>query len=264
MTSRLPSLFVSHGAPTLALQPGRAGAALAAFAHTMPTPRAVLVVSPHWSTSTLQVTARDRQEAWHDFRGFPRALYALRYDAPGDPALAQRVRDMLANAGIACELDATRALDHGAWVPLRLMYPQANIPVVQLSLLSSEDARVQWKIGAALSALRDEGVLVLTSGSFTHNLHEFDPLVAHDAPPDPYVEEFRAWMIKALIAGDRTALLDWRTRAPHAMRAHPTDEHLLPLFIALSAAGERFTPVMRLTDEVTYGMLAMDAFAFNA
>ncbi len=253
----LPTLFVSHGSPMLAVEPGLTGPALAAWARAHATPRAILVVSPHWQGSGLTVSLRARQEALHDFGGFPPALYALEYSPPGSPELARDVAALL--SGLEVYGDPKRPLDHGAWVPLRYMYPDADIPVVQLSLDPHRDAAAQYEIGQRLAAFRQEGVLVLGSGSMTHNLREvFGPPV--DAPVVPYVDAFRGWFEERLAERDLDALFDWARRAPNAARAHPTDEHLMPLFVALGAGG---WPARRFNDEVTYGALAMDAWEFG-
>ncbi|AWP79398.1 aromatic ring-opening dioxygenase, catalytic subunit LigB [Bordetella bronchiseptica MBORD678] len=257
---RLPTLFVSHGSPMLAVEPGRTGPALAAWSDGLPErPRAVLVVSPHWMGQGLAVSTRDRQVAWHDFGGFPADLYQLQYPAEGSPRLAQQVVDVLAHAGIQAGNDARRPLDHGAWVPLRYLYPHADLPVVQLSLDMERDARGQYALGQALAPLRDDGVLVIGSGSLTHNLR--DVRMPHGAPPADYVAPFQQWYAEHLAAGDVEALLDWQARAPGAARAHPHDDHLMPLYVALGAGG---MPARRLNDEVAYGALAMDAYQFGA
>ncbi len=261
--TRLPTLFVSHGSPTFALEPGRTGPALARFAQGLPPLRAILVVSPHWSTRSARVTARERQEAWHDFGGFPPALYALRYAPPGAPWLAERVIALLGAAGVTVEPDARRPLDHGAWVPLMHMYPHADVPVVQLSLQPHLPPAQQWAIGHALSALRDEGVLVIGSGSITHNLGDLD-WADPQAPVAPWAQAFRGWIGERLAARDLPALFDYRAQAPYAVHAHPTDEHLLPIFVALGAAGDDAAHARRLDDEVTHATLAMDAYEFGA
>ena len=259
--TRLPTLFVSHGSPMLAVEPGQTGPVLANFAHHLPPLRAILVVSPHWSTRGARVTTREQQEAWHDFGGFPAELYALRYGPVGAPWLAERVIDLLGQAGLPVEGDARRPLDHGAWVPLLHMYPGAQVPVVQLSLLPHLSPQKQWAIGRALAPLRDEGVLIIGSGSITHNLVELDWAHA-GAPVTGWADAFRHWIGERLAEHDLPALFDYRARAPHAVRAHPTDEHLLPLFVALGAAGDD-AAVTRLGDEVTHASLAMDAYAFG-
>ncbi len=257
----LPTVFVSHGAPTLALDPGETGRRLAALAGELPRPAAILVVSAHWDTAAPRVSGVARQRAIHDFHGFPEALYRLDYPAPGAPQLACRVQALLAESGIAAGIDAQRGLDHGAWVPLRMMYPDAAVPVTQLSLQSRLGPAHHYRLGRALSVLRHEGVLIMGSGSFTHNLGEFGRHAA-DGPPASYVREFREWVRAELEAGDLDRLFDYREHAPHAVRAHPTEEHLLPLFVALGAAGAQ-PKVRHIHDGVTYGILAMDIFAFG-
>ena len=257
----LPTLFISHGAPTLALDPGGTGAALGDLASRLPRPRAILVVSAHWETRVPVVSAVPAQHVIHDFRGFPKALYTLDYPAPGAPDLAGRVADLLGAAGIQVLLDDERGLDHGAWVPLRLMYPDASIPVTQLSIQPLNGPAWHYRIGRALTALRREGVLVIGSGSLTHNLSEFRGQ-RRDKAEASYVAEFRRWMTRHLDEGDVEQALEYRTLAPHAARAHPTEEHLLPLFTAWGAAGARppFTHIHAVSE---YGILAMDIFTFG-
>ncbi|WP_354682760.1 class III extradiol ring-cleavage dioxygenase [Cupriavidus necator] len=282
----LPALYISHGSPMLAIDPGPTGAAFEALGERLRAqrPRAVLVVSAHWIYSTLAVTSRERQEAWHDFGGFPRELYALRYDAPGSPALAARVKALVEAAAIPgagfVGQDEERPLDHGAWMPMRHFFPDADVPVVQLALNPYLSSATQIAIGRALAPLRDEGVLVLASGSFTHNLQEVfgggTRREQHGPQAEPYVEAFRGWMTaaldEALATGDTRRIADYREQAPYARRAHPTDEHLLPFYVALGAAlGPRTAAtgtsaaasVARVADEVTYGVLAMDSFVFE-
>ncbi|MGY6270468.1 DODA-type extradiol aromatic ring-opening family dioxygenase [Achromobacter denitrificans] len=256
---RWPTLFVSHGSPMLAVEPGLTGPALAAWSTAQGRkPKGVLVVSPHWMGEGLALSTRDRQVAWHDFGGFPAELYALQYGAPGSPALASRVQALLAESGIAAEQDPRRPLDHGAWVPLRYLYPGADVPVVQLSLDMGRDAAGQLALGRALAPLRDEDILVIGSGSLTHNLR--DVRMPQDAPPLPYVPAFQEWYAGRLAARDLPALLDWQAQAPGAAQAHPHDEHLMPLYVALGAGG---ATARRLTDEISYGALAMDAYEFS-
>lgn len=256
-----PVLFVSHGAPTFALEPGAAGARLAALGRELPRPRAVLVVSPHWlSRGGVRVGASARPATVHDFGGFPEALYRLQYPAPGAPELAAEVCALLADAGWPASADAVRGLDHGAWVPLLHLLPAAEVPVLQVSLpwpLTPADA---WRLGRDLAPLRERGVLLLGSGSLTHNLHEFRSEHGEGAA---YVREFAAWIAATLEAHDLPALLDYRRQAPAAERAHPTDEHLLPLFFTLGAAGADYR-LQRLDGGIAYGVLAMDSFLFCA
>jgi len=258
----LPSLYVSHGSPMTALQPGETGTRLSELAAALPRPRAIVVASAHYLARAPQVGGAAQPETVHDFGGFPAALYAMRYPAPGDPALATRVAELLDAAGLPARIDASRGLDHGIWVPLRLMYPQADIPVVPLSIQPGLGPAHQLAVGRALAPLREDGVLVIGSGSITHNLHDFR--AGYDAANEaPYVRPFIGWIEQRLAAGDIDALLDYRHQAPFAERAHPTDEHLLPLFVALGAAGEG-ARAQRLDAGVDLGFLAMDIYRFDA
>lgn len=257
----LPTLFVSHGAPTLPLNPSPARDFLAGLAATMERPRAIVVASAHWETERPAVGAAAHPETIHDFRGFPPALYRLTYPAPGDPALARRVQALLAAAGFTAELDAERGLDHGAWVPLLLAYPDADIPVLQVSLQTQLGPAHHLALGAALAALCAEGVLVVGSGSWTHDLRRFRGQ-AEDAPATLDVTAFADWMDQAVREGRTEDLLHYRARAPYAAEQHPTEEHLLPLFVAIGAAGQA-APARRLHASAMFSMLRMDAYAFG-
>jgi len=261
MTGRQPAIFVSHGAPTLALEPGPTRGFLAGLGTVLPRPRAILVLSAHWETAAPAVSTAEHPETIHDFHGFPPALYEMRYPAPGAPQLAQRVRALLGGAGMAVDGVPDRGLDHGAWVPLMLMYPQADIPVTQLSVQTALGPAHHLRLGGALRPLRDEGVLILGSGSVTHNLREFGRHDDAGAPPD-WVGGFNDWLVEHLAAGDRKPLLDYRRQAPHAARNHPTEEHLLPLFAALGAATPGVAP-QRIHAGYTYGVIGMDAWRFD-
>lgn len=261
-TDRLPVLFVSHGSPMFALEAGETGPALTRWGQALrqrhPGLRGVVILSPHWMTHGVEVMAHAQPPTWHDFGGFPPALYRLQYPAPGSPVLAQQVQARLAQAGIAATLNPERPLDHGAWVPLMHLLPQADVPVVQLALPVDADARAVYALGQALQDLRSQGVLLVGSGSMTHNLREF---FGGERQAASYVVEFSRWVEQQVQAGAIDALLDWQQQAPHALRAHPTDEHFLPLYFALGA-GAGSTPHY-LSREVMYGMLAMDAFALQ-
>ena len=193
--SRLPSLFISHGAPTFALEPGLAGPRLTALGRQLPRPQAVLVVSPHWMTPAPRVGTSSEPETIHDFGGFDPALYRLQYPVRGHEALAKRTIEQLNRAGWPAQADARRGLDHGAWVPLMHLYPDADVPTFQVSLPSRLDAQGAWAFGRALAPLADEGVLIVGSGSLTHNLYEFRGSHGADAP---YVEAFSAWVREAV------------------------------------------------------------------
>jgi len=257
--SRLPSLFVSHGAPTFALEPGLAGPALTALGRTLPRPEAVLVVSPHWMTPSPRVGLVAQPPTIHDFGGFDPALYRIDYPAPGHPALARKTLETLATAGWSALADEKRGLDHGAWVPLLHLYPQADVPVFQVSLPSRLDADAAWAFGEALAPLADEGVLIVGSGSLTHNLADFRS--QHGGGLD-YITAFSGWVQQVIGAGDGARLRRTLADAPHAARAHPTSEHFWPLLVAAGAAsaGQRWRWV---DGGIAHGMLAMDAVVFG-
>ena len=253
-----PSFFISHGSPMLALEPGESGPALVRLAAGMPKPRAIVIVSAHWESQDLLVNGNPQPETWHDFGGFPPALFAVQYPAPGLPELSLQVAALLGAADLPARIDSKRPFDHGVWVPLSLMYPQADIPVVQVSLPSRQGPALQTKVGRALASLRNEGVLVIGSGSITHNLRELD---WHAGPEsvEPWAKEFRDWMIDKLASNDEAALHDYRKLAPHAVRSHPSDEHLLPLYFARGAGGE-FSVAHQ---GFTMGALGMDIYRFG-
>lgn len=259
----LPALFVSHGAPTLPLTDAPVRRFLAGLAATLAErPKAILAVSAHWETERPAVNAVAVNETIHDFYGFPRALYEIRYPAPGSPALAERVRTLLAAGGLETDVDTRRGLDHGAWVPLQLIYPEADIPVVQLSVQTDLGPEHHLRLGRLLAPLRKEGVLILASGSFTHDLSSFrDYTHAVDAPEPDWVTGFADWMDAALREGRTDDLLGYRDKAPQARRNHPTEEHLLPLFVALGAGGS--TDVRHLHASTTHGILRMDVYGFG-
>ncbi|MGP1683793.1 MAG: DODA-type extradiol aromatic ring-opening family dioxygenase, partial [Giesbergeria sp.] len=222
----IPALYVSHGAPLFALDAGETGPALARWGAALRTQfpglRGVLIMSPHWVAPGARVTMGEHPATWHDFGGFPPALYQLQYPAPGAPALAREVLGLLQAAGIEAEGDAKRPFDHGAWVPLMHLFPQADVPVVQLALPQHAGPAEVFALGTAVQSLRSQGVLVVGSGSMTHNLGEF---FGGAREPAPYVLAFSRWIEAALARGDMAALLDYRRQAPQAERAHPTEDH---------------------------------------
>ena len=257
----MPALFISHGSPMLTLEPERpAHQFLKGAARHWPKPKAILAVSAHWETGAPEVAATPQPATIHDFYGFPPALYAQQYPAPGAPALAQRVKSLLDAAGFPTRLDPERGLDHGAWSPLLLVYPQADIPVLQLSLQPHLGPAHHHALGRALAALREDNVLVMATGSMTHNLRMLDR--RDSGPVAGWAQDFTDWMADRLIRRDDAALLDYRRQAPHAAMNHPTDEHLLPLYVALGAA----TPGVaaeRLHASFAHGSLSMDSYLFN-
>jgi 4,5-DOPA dioxygenase extradiol len=256
-----PTLFVSHGSPMLALTDSPARTFLQHLGPTLGRPRAILVASAHWETRTPLASAPAHNPTIHDFRGFPAALYQLQYPAPGDPDLAARVTALLDTAGLHAATDPVRGLDHGAWVPLMLMYPDHDIPVIQLSVQPDLGPAHHLKLGHAIEKLRAENILVIGSGSFTHDLSRFRGQ-ALDAPETPDVAAFADWFDRALTEGRTEDLLAYRRLAPHAAEEHPTEEHLLPIYVALGAAGPG-AKAERLHSSTNYAILRMDAYAFH-
>jgi 4,5-DOPA dioxygenase extradiol len=241
-----------------ALQPGPAGEAWKALARRLPRPKAILIASAHWETNLPMLTGSEKPETIHDFYNFPQPLYQLRYPAPGAPAVARRAQELLRDAGITAAIDGCRGLDHGAWSPLLYMYPDADIPVVQISVQPELGPRHHVAVGNSVRSLAHEGVLIIGSGHMTHNLRDWS---RGQGAPAPYAKEFQAWVFDKLNKKDVDTLMDYRSASPHGVRAHPTDEHFLPLFFALGAAAEKAKPE-RVYDAIDAGVLAMDAYLF--
>jgi 4,5-DOPA dioxygenase extradiol len=259
MTERFPAFFISHGAPSLALDNADpTNRFLQQLGAQLGKPRAVLVVSAHWETRAPRVGSTIAPDTIHDFHGFPEQLYRMSYPAPGAPELALRVLWLLKRSGIEADIDRTRGVDHGAWIPLMLMYPQADVPVTQLSVQIDGGSDHHYAIGKALRPLRDAGVLIIGSGGLTHNLSELDR-GAHAKTMPLWAAEFRAWTVAAIEQGRHDDLLRYRRLAPNAARNHPSEEHFLPLFPVLGAAGAG----KRVHADVAFRSLAMDAFRFD-
>lgn len=258
----LPTIFVSHGSPMLALQDSPARRFLKRLAEGLPRPKAIVVFSAHWETAGAPAVSFAEEPATiHDFGGFPQALFDIQYRAAGAPEVAAQAAALFAAAGISVGRSAQRGLDHGAWVPLSLIYPEADIPLLQISLVRGAGPAAHEKLGRALEQLRHEGVLVMGSGSLTHNLYEFHGQAVNAAAPR-WVSEFELWMRERLEANDHEALLEYRSRAPSAVQNHPSEEHLLPLFVAMGAAGPGARAHL-LHASIEHGVLAMDAYAFK-
>jgi len=255
----LPSVFISHGSPMHALDPGAAGEAWRSLGRRLPKPRAVVIASAHWETNLPMLTGAAKPQTIHDFSGFPEPLYRLRYTAPGAPAVAQRALQLLKEQGLTAAIDGCRGLDHGAWAPLLYMYPDADVPVVQISLQPGLGTRHHLRLGRALRQLEEDNVLVIGSGHMTHNLRDWS---RGHGQTQPYAQEFSDWVRQRIEEHDQEALADYRSRAPHAARAHPTDEHFLPLFFALGAARDNYKPE-RIFSAIDSGVLSMDAYVFN-
>jgi len=258
---RWPTMFVSHGAPTLAIDDDLAHRFLASYGEELGKPGAILLLSAHFDRPVATVTASPAPETVYDFGGFPDELYNIRYPAPGDPDLARRIAGLLQAGGIPADLSLTRGLDHGAWVPLSLMYPDADVPVVQLSIDSRQGPTYHLRLGELLRPLRDEGVLIVGSGGATHNL-TYAFRAQHDDPAPERVLRFREWLADAVTARRRDDVVNYRALAPEAAFNHPTEEHFLPLLCAMGAT-EPDEPQRRVHASETYGALAMDAYVFG-
>jgi 4,5-DOPA dioxygenase extradiol len=271
-STTLPSIFLSHGSPMLALQPGEAGAFMQrlgrAIDATYGRPAAIVAVSAHTLAREPVLFAAPRHEAIHDFGGFPPELYAMRYEAPGAPDLAPRVASLLRSAHLPAHVTDQGGLDHGIWTALHWVYPEGDVPVLPLGFVPTQPPAALFELGRALAPLRAEGVLVLGTGSITHNLRRLSMGAVRDAVAPPVMPEipesaaFRDWIYGQSQTRDWTALFDYRRRAPYAVDMHPTDEHLLPWFVAAGAGGQASVPV-RLHASVTLGALGMDAYAFG-
>lgn len=253
-----PVFFVSHGAPTLAIEPGTLGPRLQAQGQQLTGVKAVLVVSPHWQTREVQVMTTAQPSTVHDFGGFPAALYKLQYPASGQPDIALETARLLNEAGFPTTTDDQRGLDHGAWVPLMHLLPRAAVPVFQVSMPRSLTAAQALQLGQALAPLRAQGVAILASGSMTHNLYEFSPYATQ---AEPYVQAFASWVHAAVMAQDSNALLHYRDLAPHAQRAHPTEEHFLPLLVAHAARGN--DPAQLIDNSILHGVLSMASYVWG-
>lgn len=256
---KAPVLFISHGAPTFALEPGLLGPRLNALGPHLSGVKAVLVVSPHWQTHGVAAMTNPAPGTVHDFGGFPQALYTLQYPAAGQPKLALEAARLLSRAGFEAGVDERRGLDHGAWVPLRHLLPKADVPVFQVSMPINLDTASALRLGQALAPLREQGVLIMGSGSLTHNLHDLWQFQSGDAP---YAREFVAWARQAVLDHDVARLVAYRRRAPHAERAHPSEEHFLPLLVALGASTAD-EPAQVIEGGITYGMLSMESYAWG-
>lgn len=259
-TSPLPTLFISHGSPMFALEPGIAGPKLKALGQTLPRPKAIAIISPHWMTRGAAVCTNPQPETIHDFGGFDSRLFFMNYPASGGIEYALIATKLIANAGWNPVTTDRWGLDHGAWLPLRYLYPQADVPVFQISMPEDLTEQRAFEYGQALSGLREQGVLIIGSGSLTHNLSEFRGQAAN-APVQTYVSEFVGWVRDAVACGDAERLQRTRSTAPHAVCAHPTDEHYLPLLVAMGAAQGK--PGRLIDGGVTHGILSMDSFVFG-
>jgi 4,5-DOPA dioxygenase extradiol len=253
-----PVIFVSHGAPTFAMEPGLLGGELRAIGKKLSGLKAVLIISPHWQTDIACVMTTEKPATIHDFGGFPSALYRLQYAATGDPERAANAGRLLAERGFLNRRDDKRGLDHGAWVPMLYLLPDADVPVFQVSMPYDLNAATAIEFGRALAPLRESGVMILCSGGITHNLYEFRP----GAAPVDYVTAFTTWIRDAVVRHDIAELVNYRQLAPHAERAHPTEEHFLPLLIAMGACDE-LEAAQVIDGGVTDGVISMESYAWG-
>lgn len=242
-----------------AREPGAAGAALTALSHELGRPRAVLVISPHWETASATVSTATQLETIHDFGGFDPSLYEIQYPASGNPAAAQEVIAALRAAGLPCISDAMRGLDHGAWVPLRYLFPKADVPIVPLSIQHHGGPQHAYRIGQALAPLTEQGWLIVASGNVTHNLGDWQQACRGSGIDTGYAQDFADWIHTQIMGKHVDALLAYRETHPDAVRAHPRDEHLLPLFTALGAAGADANP-RAIHRSIRDHVIAMDSY----
>ena len=262
MNSPQPTLFVPHGAPTFALRPGAAGAAVEQIAKMLPYPRGVVVISPHWDTPQPIVGTGNQHETIHDFWGFSEELYDIHYPAIGYPEGAEEIAKAIETAGFSVIRDNQRGLDHGAWVPLRFMYPKGDVPIIPLSLQSHTGPDGAYQLGQALAPVTERGFMIVATGSITHNLRDYQYAWQTDGRTPAYVKPFADWIAQRVAENDIPALLDYLHQAPSANQAHPTEEHLLPLFVALGAAGPKRRG-KRVYAGIDDFVIAMDAYIFQ-
>ena len=258
---KFPTLFISHGSPMHAINAGASGEVWAALTKELPKPKAVLMVTAHWETNLPMLSGAAKPSMIYDFNGFPEALYKINYAAPGSPDVAAKAQALLKDAGFTAGIDGCRGFDHGTWVPLLKMYPDADVPIVQLSVQTAMNPQHHYAVGRALASLAGDGVLIVGSGHLTHNLRDWMQSRGQAARV-PYAQACQGWVFDRLAAHDVDALAAYRSDAPDAARAHPTEEHFLPLFVALGAAGED-AKAERVFDGFEGSALAMDAYRFN-
>ncbi|MEL6929606.1 MAG: class III extradiol ring-cleavage dioxygenase [Cyanobacteria bacterium J06600_6] len=256
--SKFPALFLSHGAPDLCLHESPARSFLSTLGKQLGKPRSILMISAHWHTSQATIGSAKQPQTIHDFVGFDRRLNSIKYRARGAPDLAEQVKQLLLDAEIESSLNQNRGLDHGAWIPLMMMYPDADVPVAQLSIQPHLSPEYHFRLGEALKTLRNSQVLIIASGSATHNLRELSREAINAIPPE-WVKEFSDWLSKAVCEGNKSALFNYRRLAPYAEKNHPTAEHFLPLFVAMGAGDN----AIELHSSYTYGVLSMAAYAFD-
>ncbi len=256
-----PALFISHGSPMMAVEKSKTSLFLQQLGRKIPRPKAIIVFSAHFDNpQDIVISSARSPKTIHDFYGFPDALYALHYHAPGSPELAEQVAQLFKQQGITPILDSEQGWDHGVWIPLRLIYPQADIPIVTISINSRLGATANYRYGQIVSELREQGVLIIGSGGISHNLREiFNP--SQSAESRARVQSFTHWVKNKLLSGDIKALLNYLNEAPEVLFNHPTQEHFLPLLAALGSSD--LSAVKQIHEDSEYGMLALDAYQFG-
>lgn len=262
IAARMPVLFLSHGSPTLPFDQIPARDFMVRLGGQLPRPSAILVISAHWETGLPSVTGTPSPATIHDFHGFPAALYELSYQVPGNPPLAARVVELLEAGGFGALVSEDRGLDHGAWVPLMLVFPQSSVPVLQLSLMHQRSPADHIALGRLLAPLRDEGILIIGSGGAVHNLRALD--WSGGGVPD-WAARFEEWLTLQVESGGIEALSGYRTMTPDAVIAHPREDHIMPLFVALGAAAGKQPAVKgrSLHRSFTFGSLSMTSFEWD-
>lgn len=255
-----PSLFISHGAPDIALRTDHPTYRfLQELPKTFPRPDAIVILSGHWCTEHIMISKDESYRAIYDFGGFDDRLYSMQYSPKGSPELAEIMKNLLRQNDRKVELVNNAGLDHGAWIPLMLMFPDPFIPVVQVSIQPNQQPDHHYALGTALRELRSQNVLIIGSGAMTHNLYA-STFANHDSIPPQWVTEFTSWMKERLETGDTNSVLHYRNLAPYAERNHPTEDHIIPLFAAMGAGGKS---AQRIHTASSYGSVMMDAYQFT-
>ena len=255
----LPSLFLAHGAPDLSLVQHPARSFLETLDDVVERPRAILMISAHWESRRVELTTGAAPETIYDFYGWPPELYEIVYPAKTDATLIERCAALLEAAGIDHRLNPKRGYDHGAWVPMRMAYPEADVPIVQLSLLKRTGAKEHFELGKVLAPLREEGFLVVGSGATVHNLR----MMAPEGSPVPiWAEAFDQWLFDSLERRDLEGMLSFPNAPKTALAAHPTIEHFLPFFVAMGAGWDGGSSQC-LHQSYSYGSLGMSCYAFG-
>lgn len=260
ISSQQPALFISHGSPMIVMEPSPAHMFLTKLGTMLERPRAILSVSAHWTTDTPAISVDPQPGTMHDFGGFPDELYQMSYPAPGAPDVGEAAALLLRDQGIIVDIAQQRDLDHGTWTPLKLAYPNADIPITEMSVQPHQSPAWHFRLGEALAPLRNDNILIVGSGAMTHNLRAFFG-GEYDTPPS-WVTDFTDWMYDTIAQDHVGALLDFETAAPHIQQNHPTVEHILPLFVALGA-GSADTPGERIHTSIEHGVLSMDMYRFD-